>query len=70
MVLCYHLYQVNKKIYQAKGKRSCDSVLSTSTAPPCRGKITMTQKGFKMNTKIQKLGVFISGRQHSAGTVV
>lgn len=50
-------------------------VLSISTVPPNWGKMSITQKCFELNiktenTKIQKSGLFISGRQHSAGTTI
>lgn len=61
----YWFFQVNKMDYSSsqRHKTSWQSVLSTSTAPPCWGKMAITQKCLEQNVKIQKLGLFISGNQ-------
>lgn len=56
-------------VHQIAGTKHWQSVLSTSPAPSCCGKMAIAQKCFEENVKIQKLGLFISGKQCNIGTV-
>lgn len=57
-------------VHQIKGTKHWQSVLSTSSAPSCCGKMAITKKCFEENVKIQKFGLFIPGKQCNTGTVV